>query len=77
MPLDGQSFISGPHGVPNVPTNYNSPGPQEYGVNNSFPMTPNLGVLGQPVVQDMAMQYGQQVNLKARRKSNETAQQTN
>lgn len=23
--------------------------------------TPNLGVLGQPMVQDMAMQYGQQV----------------
>ncbi|ENN80184.1 protein YIF1B-B isoform X1 [Dendroctonus ponderosae] len=61
MPLDGQSFTSGPHGIPTVATNFNSPGPQEYGVNNTFPLTPNLGVLGQPVVQDMAMQYGQQL----------------
>lgn len=58
-PFDGQSFTNVPTGIPVQGGNYNTSGQQQY--QNAFPMTPNLGVLGQPVVQDMAMQYGQHV----------------
>ncbi|CAH1117309.1 unnamed protein product [Phaedon cochleariae] len=56
---NAQTFTS----TPNVPQpqsfNYNqAPYPQ---VNPMAPATPNLGVLTQPLVQDMALQYGQQL----------------
>lgn len=57
------SFSAFNQGTPNVGPNFNTPhqGPQPPQYQNAFPMAANLGVLGQPVVQDMAMQYGQQV----------------
>ncbi|KAL1513055.1 hypothetical protein ABEB36_002534 [Hypothenemus hampei] len=57
VPLQGQSFGNITPVAPAA--NFSSPGPQQY--QNTFPIAPNLGVLGQPVVQDMAMQYGQQL----------------
>lgn len=58
-PYESKTFTN----IPTAPTgpgpNYNAPNQQPF--QNSFPMSPDLTVLGQPVVQDMAMQYGQQL----------------
>lgn len=46
---------------PNIRQNFNGPPQTPQNLPNSFNMPANLSVLGQPVVQDMAMQYGQQL----------------
>ncbi|KAJ8936280.1 hypothetical protein NQ314_012428 [Rhamnusium bicolor] len=60
-PYEGQGFASTPK-VPQVQgfSNYNAQPPYQ-NVNPLEQSVPNLGVLGQPMVQDMAMQYGQQL----------------
>ncbi|XP_066138804.1 protein YIF1B [Euwallacea fornicatus] len=67
VPAEGGNFQQQGFGLqasftnipPQAGANFNTPGPQQF--QNPFPMSANLGVLGQPVVQDMAMQYGQQL----------------
>lgn len=56
-----QNFPTGPKAPqPQGFVNYNNQ-PQYPNPNTMGTPTPNLGVLGQPMVQDMAMQYGQQL----------------
>lgn len=45
----------------NIPNNPRQNFNEQQVFQNSFTVSPNLSMLGQPVVQDMAMQYGQQV----------------
>lgn len=58
-PYDSQSFTNIGSRPSGPGPNYNAADQQSF--QNSFSMAPNLTVLGQPVVQDMAMQYGQQL----------------
>ncbi|KAF7265373.1 yip1d-interacting factor 1 [Rhynchophorus ferrugineus] len=57
---NSQNFGNIPNHVPgnNPRPNFN---PQQQPYQNSFAVSANLSMLGQPVVQDMAMQYGQQL----------------
>src|SRR5699024_4234320 len=71
LPLLSQLFVDFPNQQFSPNQNYGAPpnNPQVYGFNqpgpysNAPPTTSQFGgaVFGQPIVQDMAMQYGQQV----------------
>lgn len=55
-PMDSPQVTSTPN-IPSQRQNLN----QQFNINSLAGGTPNISVLGQPVVQDMALQYGQQL----------------
>lgn len=59
VPFNDPGYATTPK-MPSNP-NYNYNQPSYPNMPSVIPNTPSLGVLNQPVVQDMALQYGQQV----------------
>ncbi|KAJ8947296.1 hypothetical protein NQ318_014194 [Aromia moschata] len=60
-PYEAQGVSSTPAGPQRQNFDNYSSQPPYPNINPMGPSAPNLGVLGQPMVQDMAMQYGQQL----------------
>ncbi|KAG5889049.1 hypothetical protein JTB14_000959 [Gonioctena quinquepunctata] len=62
VPFDNRTYTSTPTMAQSQPNNFNqAPAPFSNNANPIGIAATNLGVLNQPVVQDMAMQYGQQL----------------